>query len=60
MCILSFISKGLELWSGSQTSIYENYESNVFKNIKFLGEISKIWSNDLLETNVYNTLDFCW
>ena len=28
--------------------------------LKFLGKISNNWPNDLLETNVYNTLDFCW
>ena len=34
-------------------SIYENSESNVFKNINFLGEISNNLPNDLLGTNVY-------
>ena len=38
--ILSYISSGLEFWSVNNTSIYENSESNVFKNIKFLGEVS--------------------
>ena len=40
MFILSFISSGLDFLSINDTSIYENYESKVFKNIKFLGEIS--------------------
>ena len=40
MFILSSISGGLELWSVSHTSIYKNFESNVFENIKFSGEIS--------------------
>ena len=39
-------------------SIYENSESNVFKNISFLGEISNNLPNDLLGTNVYK-LQFC-
>ena len=51
--ILSSISSGLEFWSVNHTSIYENSESKVFKNIRFLGEISSDWSNDLLGINVY-------
>ena len=58
--ILSSISSGLEFWSVNQTSICENSESNVFENIKFSGEISNNWPNDLLETNVYKILEFCW
>ena len=60
MFILSSISSGLEFWSVNHTSIYENSELKVFKNIKFLGEISNNWSNDLLGTNVYKTLESCW
>ena len=60
MFILSSISSGLEFWSVNHTSIYENSESNVFKNRKFLGEISNNWPNDLLGTNVYKTLESCW
>ena len=56
--ILSYISSGLEFWSVNNTSIYENSESNVFKNIKFLGEISNNWLNELLGTNVYKTSEF--
>ena len=40
MFILSSISSGLEFRSVSHTSIYGNYELNVFKKIKFLGEIT--------------------
>ena len=47
MSILSSISSGLEFWSSNHTSIYENYESKVFKNIKCLGEISNNWPNYL-------------
>ena len=35
----SSIFSGLEFWSVNHTSIYQNSESIVFKNIKFLGEI---------------------
>ena len=35
MFILSFISSNLEFWSVSHTSVYENSELNVFKNIIF-------------------------
>ena len=28
--------------------------------LKILGEISNNWPSNLLGTNVYNTLDFCW
>ena len=59
MFILSSISRGLELWSTNHTSTYENAKSKVFKNIKFLGQISNNWPNDLLETNVCKTLEFC-
>ena len=60
MFILSSFSGGLELWSVNQTSKYENSESNVFKNIKLLGEISNNWPNNLLGTYVLKTLEFCW
>ena len=40
MLILSSLSRGLKFLSVNHTSIYENSESNTFKNIKFLGEIS--------------------
>ena len=60
MFILSSISSGLEFWPVNHTSIYENSESKVFENIKFMGEISNNCPNDLLGTNVYKTLEFCW
>ena len=40
MFVLSSFSSGLEFQSVNHTSIYENSELNVFKIIKFLGEIS--------------------
>ena len=40
MFILSSISSGLEFWSVNHTSIYENSELKVFKNMKFLGKMS--------------------
>ena len=55
MLILSFISSGLEPWSVNHTSIYEYPKWKVFKNIKYLGEISNNWLKHLLETNVYKT-----
>ena len=39
MFILSSISSYLEFWSVNHTSIYENSELNVFRNMKFLEEI---------------------
>ena len=58
--ILSSISRGLEFLSVSNTSIYKNSESKVFKDIKLLGEISNNWTKDLLGTNVYKILECCW
>ena len=40
MFVLSCISSGLEFLSVNHTSIYENSELKVFKNINFFGEIS--------------------
>ena len=57
--MLISISRDLEFWPLKHTSIYENSESKVFKNITFLGEISNNSSNDLLVTDVYKTLEFC-
>ena len=57
MFVLSSIFSGLEFWSVSHTSIYENSELNVFKNIKVLDEMSNYWSNDLIETNLCKTLE---
>ena len=60
MFILSSISSGLEFWSVNHTSIYENTEWNVFKNIEFLGEICNNWPNVLLRINAHKTLESCW
>ena len=38
MFILSTISSQLEFRTVNHTSIYEHSESNVFENIKFLGD----------------------
>ena len=51
MFILYSISSGLGFSSVNHASIYENSESNVFENIKFLGEISNNWPNVLFGTN---------
>ena len=55
MFILSSISSGLKFWSVNHTSVNENSELRVFKNIKVLGKISSNLPNDLLRTNVYKT-----
>ena len=60
MFISSSISSDLEFWSVNHTLLYENYESKVFKNIIFLDEISINWPNDVLGTNVYKVLEYCW
>ena len=57
---MSLISRGLELWSVNNTSIYKNSESKVFKNKNVLGEISNNWPKDLLGINVYKTLEYYW
>ena len=56
--ILSSISSRLECWS--VTSICENSELKVLKKFKFLGELYNNWQNDLIETSVYKTSEFCW
>ena len=56
MFILSSVSSG----SVNHMSIYENSELKVIKNITFLGEISNSWTNYVLETNVYRTLESSW
>ena len=60
MFLLSSVSSGLEFWLVKHTSMYENSELKVFTNVKFFGEISNNWPNDLLGTNVYKTLESCW
>ena len=44
----------------NHTSIFWNYELNVFKKIWFFGEIPNKLPNDLFGTNVYKTLASCW
>ena len=60
MFILSSIYSGLEFLSVNHTSIYENSELKVFKNIKSFGEKFSSWPSDLLGTNVYKTLKSYW
>ena len=65
MFILSSFCSCLEFSSVNQTSTYEHNELKVFKNIKYLSEISNNWPNDLLGTNVYTKLlnltdNCCW
>ena len=60
MFLVSSISSGLDFWSVNYTPLYENFESNIFKNLKILGEISNNWPKDLLGTNVHKTLESCW
>ena len=57
MFILSSISSDLEFLSVNHTSISENSEIRVFKNLKFLGDIINNWPNDLLGIIVCKTLD---
>ena len=52
MFISSSVSRSLKFWSVTHTSINENSELNVFKNIKFLGEVSNNLPNDLLGANI--------
>ena len=58
--VSSSISKRLGFWSVNHASMYKHYELNVFKNMKFYGEISNNWPSNILGANVYKTLDFYW
>ena len=60
MLFLFSISNALELWKVNHNLVYKSSQVNVFKNVKFLGEISSDWPNDLLGTNVHKTLESCW
>ena len=53
---MSPISSGLEFWSVTHASIYENSELKSFEVIKSLDEISNTWPNELFGTNVYKAL----
>ena len=59
MFILSSISIDLQSSSVTPTLIHENSVSKLFKNISFLKKISNDWTNGLLGTNAYKTLEFC-
>ena len=59
MFILSSISTGLEFWSVNHTSMNQNSELKVCKNVKVFGEMSGNWPNHLSGTNVYKTLKSC-
>ena len=65
--ILASNSRRLEFWSVNDTSIHENSEWNVFKNLRFSGQISNNWPNNiygiqdswiLLITNIKNITMF--
>ena len=56
MFVLSSIFRSLEFWSINHTLVYGGSELRIFKNIKFLDEISNNWPKDLLGANVYKTL----
>ena len=57
MFILSSILSCLEFWSVNHTSIYENSKFTVLfaSELKFFGEISSNWLNNLLVTDVCKT-----
>ena len=55
--ILSSISSVLEFWSVNYASIYGNSELKDFEQIKFLGETSSNWPNDLLQARLLNIAD---
>ena len=52
MFVLSSISSGLEF--------YKNSEWQLFENIISFDEIFNNWPNDVLGTNVYETVESCW
>ena len=58
--ILFSISSSLKFWSVNHTSIYENYELKVFKNLIFFGENLIIDQMVYQKTNVYKTLESYW
>ena len=60
MLMLSSIPKALEFRSVNCTSIYKDFDLNIFENMKSSGEISNNYPKDLLGTNVFKTLEFCW
>ena len=62
MFIWPSISRGLEFWSVNHTSLYENSQLKIFKNIDLLGKISSNWNNpnSLLGTKSYKILKIYW
>ena len=64
MFILSSISSGAQFWSVNHTSIYENSELMVFKNIKILGEKSNNCKQNLTKSFIrkkcIQDLEFYW
>ena len=57
MFISSSVSRVLEVSSVNHTSIYENLQLYVFKNIESLEEISGSWTNCLLVIDIYKTFE---
>ena len=55
LLILSSISSSWQFWSVNHTSIYEKSELNVFKNLKFVYEISNNCPYTFFGTNIYKT-----
>ena len=57
---LTSISSSWILWSVNHTSIFENYDLNVFKDMKFVGAIYDKLPNGFLEqmyTKLLNLVD---
>ena len=59
--ILSSISSGILFWSVNYTSVYKNFELNIFENINFVIEISNNWHQiiclEQMYTNLVNLVD---
>ena len=58
--MLSSISSGLERWLVNHALIHLVSELKVFKNIKFLGDLTNKLQNGLFETDVYKNLELRW
>ena len=58
--ILPSITSSLKFRLVHHTLIYKTLKSNVFKKIKFGGEISRNSPNDLFEINVCKTFEPYW
>ena len=59
--ILSSISSGILFWSVNYTSVYKNFELNIFENINFVIEIFNNWHQmiclEQMYTNLVNLVD---